>query len=180
MANPQKELGHTSISNELFEAILRTPWTRAQYAVIFFIIRKTYGWGKKSDKISISQFARVLPYSKTTIIRTLKRLKTMNVAVQLKVGGGKKNASEWALNKNYEDWQTVSLGVTVTLQSSKLSHSSPQTVTRGLHTKETNTKETTKERILFFKKRKKEIMEADPSILDVKFDRDTGEAIKIY
>ena len=53
---PQLENGYTKIANELLEAIaaIRIPGEAMQ--VLLVIIRKTYGYCKKKDAISISLF----------------------------------------------------------------------------------------------------------------------------
>ena len=56
MANPQLENGYTKISNEIFDAMVRWKFSSYEYRILIFLIRKTYGWNKKKDWISLSQF----------------------------------------------------------------------------------------------------------------------------
>ena len=55
MANPQIEDGYTKIANELLEAFSKHNFSAYETRVLMAIIRKTYGWNKKSDFISVSQ-----------------------------------------------------------------------------------------------------------------------------
>lgn len=57
--NPQLEDGYTKISNDLLEGILKSDNTFLETKVVLAIIRQTYGWGKKSAAISISQFEKI-------------------------------------------------------------------------------------------------------------------------
>ena len=49
MASPQIEDGYTKIANELLEAISKVNLSSYEFRVIMAIIRKTYGFNKKSD-----------------------------------------------------------------------------------------------------------------------------------
>ncbi len=44
-------------------------------SILVFIARKTIGWDKKSDGISLSQFAKALGISKPTVLKTIESLK---------------------------------------------------------------------------------------------------------
>ena len=61
---------YTRIPNFLFDEKLN-PYQRD---VAFFIARKTIGWGKQADGISLSQFLNHLQIKKTKLIETLKEL----------------------------------------------------------------------------------------------------------
>lgn len=79
MANPQKENGYTPIANEIIEALAKFPFNGAQLRLVLFLLRKTYGFQKKADKISISQFEKGTDLNKRTIQRELDNLEAMNV-----------------------------------------------------------------------------------------------------
>jgi len=82
MANPQLENGYTRIANELLEATAKFPFNGAQLRMILFLWRKTYGFQKKEDKISLSQWATGTGLSLRTICRELKNLREMNVVLK--------------------------------------------------------------------------------------------------
>ncbi len=74
MASPQAENGYTKISNEIMEqlSMIRIPGEARQ--VLDTILRKTYGWSKKSDSISLSQFMKMTGLSKVSICKGIKNL----------------------------------------------------------------------------------------------------------
>lgn len=55
--NPQTEDGYTRIANELLEAIIRFDFSKRELNVLLHIIRKTYGFGKKVDDMTLTQIA---------------------------------------------------------------------------------------------------------------------------
>jgi len=107
MANPQKENGYTAIANEILQELIRAGLNGTELACVLFIIRKTYGFKKKQDKISISQFKANIPFSKRAICYALNRLQRVQVIAQVKKGISKKEASTYCFNKNYEEWNCM-------------------------------------------------------------------------
>ncbi|MBL1293034.1 MAG: replication protein [Thiotrichales bacterium] len=99
-ASPQVEDGFTSIANELLEAIIRFDFSKRQQKIVFAIIRKTYGFGKKSDDISLSQMHEMTGIAKGHCSLTVTELVTLRVL--LKSQG--KYGYLIELNKNYLDW----------------------------------------------------------------------------
>ncbi|PIQ88710.1 MAG: hypothetical protein COV72_07215 [Candidatus Omnitrophica bacterium CG11_big_fil_rev_8_21_14_0_20_42_13] len=99
-ASPQLEDGYTRIANELLEAIIIYPFRAVELKIVLFIIRKTYGWKKKTEIISYGAIARELK----TDIRYVKRLmnKLVSDRVIFKVKIGRQNLI--GLNKNYTAW----------------------------------------------------------------------------
>ncbi len=105
MSTPQLEDGYIRIVNEVWEALtsIRIPGEARQ--VLDFIIRKTWGWGKKKDKIPLSQFQIATGLSKNKIIRARKKLITMNlITVPQK---GYENTLTYSFNKNYLTWKPL-------------------------------------------------------------------------
>ena len=73
MANPQKENGHVDIANEIMDKLCcyRIPGEVRQ--VMDTVFRKTYGWNKKIDRISLSQFAGATGLHKPNVVRALSK-----------------------------------------------------------------------------------------------------------
>lgn len=72
---PQLEDGYTKIADELLEAFCRASLGGREYAVLLAIIRMTYGWQKKRDRIASSQIEKLtgIPSRKIgPILRSLK------------------------------------------------------------------------------------------------------------
>ena len=97
MANPQTENGHTQIANELLEAIYKTPMSDYEHRIFWLILRKTYGFKKKSDWISQSQMVKELNIYKSHISRTIRKLIKRNLVT--------KNNKMFSIQKDYEMWK---------------------------------------------------------------------------
>lgn len=96
MASPQKENGFTAIANELLEVVARMPLAGRELNVVIFILRKTYGFNKKSDYISLSQFEQGTGIDRKSICRVLTKLISSKIII--------KNGSFYGLNKDYSVW----------------------------------------------------------------------------
>ena len=101
MANPQKENGFTPIANEILEILVKACLLGSEYQVVLFVIRKTYGWKKKYDIISLTQFELGTGLSRPTIVKTLKNVLIKNVVVKTPLPSGK---YAFSFNKDYEKW----------------------------------------------------------------------------
>lgn len=103
MAAPQVEDGHIDIANEIGEALARTHLSGYESRVLWVIWRKTYGWHKKSDAISITQFQKATGLDRRNISKTLQRLSYRNIIVKNDNGF----ISKWAFQKDYGNWKLV-------------------------------------------------------------------------
>lgn len=105
-ASPQLEDGHIKVANELFDAMLRYPFTARQMKVVLAVMRKTYGFNKKRDDVSASQIATLCGLQRNHVTTTLIELACMNVI--FKVAG--EYGSMVEINKNYQVWGSPDLG----------------------------------------------------------------------
>ena len=112
-ACPQKENGFTPIANEILEKLINAGLNGCELACALHIIRKTYGYNKKEDEISLTQFLQAIPRSRTSIINALKRLQLVKITILVKKGTSKKASNKWVFNKNYDSWQLVKKTVPV-------------------------------------------------------------------
>lgn len=96
MASPQKENGYTAIANELLEKIISSKFIGSEIAILIFIIRKTYGFNKKTDRISLTQFEAGTKLSRPTVILAIKNLASKKIII--------KNNSVFSVQKNWELW----------------------------------------------------------------------------
>ncbi len=109
MANPQKENGFTAISNEILKVLIRQNISGQEFRMVFLILRKTYGFNKKEDFISLSQMAKSLKISHircSQIINSLQLRKIITLTQNLN-GIGK----EYRFNKDYEQWTTLNKNI---------------------------------------------------------------------
>ena len=73
------ENNFTQVPNDILEALARTHLSPYESNVILFIIRKTFGWNKTEDWISLSQIAEGTKIAKPNVCRTLNSLKRRNI-----------------------------------------------------------------------------------------------------
>ena len=158
MANPQPDI-FTKISNELLEAFYHTNLSPHEHRVFWFIARKTWGFNKKMDWISESQFAKGIGLDRRIIHRNLKRLRDRNIITAIPMDG--KKLLSYGIQKDYEKWklpstpmakQKTAIHIDGTLSSTPRSaiHTDDKLPSTGMaslpsirtYTKETITKET--------------------------------------
>jgi len=96
---PQCEDGYTKIANELLEALCRFRISGESMQVFLTILRKTYGFGKKSDMIALSQFAEATGIGKPNVVRALRQLSTLNLILV-----EKGSVISYGINKHHETW----------------------------------------------------------------------------
>src|SRR3990167_11373644 len=101
MANPQIENGYTKIANEILEKLVNTPLLGAEFQVLLFIIRKTYGYNKKQDRISFTQFEKGTGISRQTINKTIKNLVAKGMIVKIYLPEGNIG---YTFIKDHEKW----------------------------------------------------------------------------
>ena len=82
MASSQREYGFTKVPNDILEALARMCLSPYETRVVFFIIRKTYGWHKELDWISLSQIVKGTGIAKPNVCRTLRSLRNKNIIVR--------------------------------------------------------------------------------------------------
>jgi phage replication O-like protein O len=100
MALPQLEDGYLRIANELYDAILRHPFSKREQKIIYAIIRKTYGFGKKEDDLTVTQLAELTGLGRSHASEGLDALVSKNTV--LKRDG--RHGYLLKLNKNYREW----------------------------------------------------------------------------
>lgn len=142
MACPQKENGYTSIATEIVDALVKIKLSGYEYRILFVIFRKTYGWQKKEDWISLSQFVQATNISRPHVCRALRMLIGQNIITK----GGTRDQPRYAFQKNYDKWSSLPKGARshhVTKGGNKvLPKGVIRVVPKGAHTKDIYTKET--------------------------------------
>lgn len=100
---PQVEDGYTRIANELFEAVTssnRCPITLRQMRVVLAVIRKTYGFQKKTDRISDGQLADATGMSRQNVNAAKRQLLAFGVLYM--------EGNRIGVNKHYDQWDFAS------------------------------------------------------------------------
>lgn|SRR3990167_3934380 len=154
MPTPQIENGYTRIANELLDAYIRITHTLSPYenTVWLCVLRKTYGYHKKEDWVSLSQIKEKTGIERSHIARTIKKLKNKRMITH---SGEKGKTSLTAIQKNYEEW-LLPKQVTVLLpkqvipkQVMTVTQTGNQLLPKQVDTKDTITKDnTTKDTIV--------------------------------
>jgi phage replication O-like protein O len=101
-ASPQCENGFTRIANELLEAILLRRIPGQELRIVLTVMRKTYGFGKKADRMSYGQIAKATGIPRTRVIRHIKSLVLKRVLGSLN-RGTRQPSTIW-INKDYSQW----------------------------------------------------------------------------
>lgn len=124
--------GYTRIANELLEAVMSADLTARQLKVVLAIIRKTYGFGKKLDRITNTQIAAMTGIHHTHVCKAKNEMIAMRILVSTGIAVG--------VNKVVSDWNTG-----ISQHSETLAKSANETLAKSANThkpSQLNTKET--------------------------------------
>lgn len=146
MANPQTENGFTSIANEIAEKFCAYRISGEEWMVLWVVLRKTYGWNKKEDMISLSQFAVMTGLKRQTVLRAISKLSSKKILAVIKNDDSQINT--YRFNKDFDQWSPLSKKIMVSSKKiMTVSKKDNQVSSKKGHTKETITKDTiTKDR----------------------------------
>jgi len=117
MANPQCEDGYTRIANEILEhGLAKINLSAYEYRILAVLWRKTYGFGKTEDTISVTQFERATGIKRRHVKKTLDSLVTKNIVFKDR----KSYISTYGFNKDYESWKAIQDNKTITYKGNTL------------------------------------------------------------
>lgn len=105
MASPQCENGYTKIANELLEAMAIHRMAGQEYQILFAIMRKTYGFGKKQDNISLNQLSEMTGLDRRRIHALIQKMVIRNIITV--TNNGDRSPKSISINKDYESWKSV-------------------------------------------------------------------------
>ena len=139
MANPQKENGYTSLSNELLEAIYRSNFTARQLKVLLLVLRYTYGYNRKTAQLSNSFISNGTGIHEVHISKIIKELINLNVIIE-KSKPTSTTPRILQINKNYDKWGvTFLVGATKSVGVTNLAKEGlPSRLSEGLPSRLTN------------------------------------------
>ncbi len=103
MASPQKEDGFTPIANEILEALACFQLSGHESRILYTLFRKTYGFRKKEDWISISQFCYYTGLNQPRVSEAVKSLCKKNILTKKRMG----RVVILGLNKDYTTWKNI-------------------------------------------------------------------------
>lgn len=93
--------GYSRLANMLLEEYAGADLTKRQFKVLLAVLRLTYGWNKKMDRISDSQIASIAKLPVKRCNEAKLQLVSMNILIQQgRQFGPNKNVSEWRIPQN--------------------------------------------------------------------------------
>lgn len=137
--------GYTRIANELLEAVMSADLTARQLKIVLAVIRKTYGFGKKLDRITNTQIAAMTGIHHTHVCTAKNEMIAMNILIS--------SGNQIGVNKVVSEWNSGISQVSETL--AKSANKSLAKVANDHSPSQLNTKETIQ--------KKKEITPLPPS-----------------
>ena len=153
MANVQIDDGNfLRVHTGIYDALARTRIPGEARQLFDFILRKTYGYGKKSDWISLGQFQKGTGINdKASIVRGLRKLERMNL-IGKKVNGVDQKVNGYGvtywINKDYDTWRPLTKKSTLANTSTTVGEYVNKPLTNKSPTKDNITKDNiTKDRI---------------------------------
>lgn len=100
MKSPQLENGYTKIANEIMDELCKLQLSPCEWQVLLVVLRKTYGWNKKTDKISLSQFQAMTGMEHSRLCRTIKKLVAKRPLLKTESGFSfNKCVNQWVVAK---------------------------------------------------------------------------------
>jgi phage replication O-like protein O len=97
MASPQVENGYIEIANEIVEQLARVNLSKYEWRILWTVLRKTWGWHKKSDLIPLSQLAEITGIQRPHVVEAKTRLLKKKILFQDK--------GKIGFQKDYEKWR---------------------------------------------------------------------------
>ena len=133
----QLEDGFTRLANALYDELIGADLTKNQSKVAHAICRKTYGFGKKMDRIADSQIAELTRLPRQKVNKAKNELIAMKVIIR--------EGNKIGPNKEVSDWRVTGCHYTGDNVTTLVTEGVTKTVTgvspKQSHTKETITKE---------------------------------------
>lgn len=160
--SPQLENGYTRIANDLLAVLSCAKMTDYERVVIFTVIRKTYGWGKKSDWISHGQFTKVTGVPRSRVCNTVTNLTERNILFRdgRKVGL-QKDWSKWSIEWRINPSEVLPHQVTGVTSPGNKSVTSPGTHKRNKETIQKKFTEQGSDKEIMFNKKSEDYLEGD-------------------
>jgi phage replication O-like protein O len=117
MKTPQVEDGYLRIANSIAKYLAQTYMSSYESQILWVVFLKTYGYNKKEDWISNSQFAELTGMRKGHISRTIKKLVNRKIVTQ--------TGNKIAFQKDSRLWLKLPKQVTVTQTGNSVTHLGP-------------------------------------------------------
>lgn len=106
-AKIQTENGFVKIHPKILDLLAAADLTSSEFRCVMFVLRKTYGWGKKEDAISYGQIAEATGLSRRGVINSMKALMEKRVLSASDPKLGRNGCRVYSFNKYFEEWNGV-------------------------------------------------------------------------
>ncbi len=100
MTSTKSKKRYTKIPNELIEQFFRPRLSGHQWRILWVIIRKTFGWHKEIDRISLSTFEQKTGIPQKRLVPSLKELVERKIILK----DTETYIMGYGLQKNYDLW----------------------------------------------------------------------------
>lgn len=139
--SPQLEDGFIRMPNTIMEALAMIRISGEARQVLDVIFRKTYGWSKTKDRISLSQFTKLTGMGKVAVCKAINKLLAMNIITK----EGNDSGVTYGIQKHCSKWKPLPKKVTlpkeVIIVTQKGNNRYPKRDPQNKVVKETITKE---------------------------------------
>ena len=109
MPLPQLDDGYTRIANEIIDHLAKIHLSPNEWRTLFALWRKTYGWNRVADRISITQFQRLTGLDRRHQVRTLHALARKNLITVTTIS----YIHTYRFQKNFDLWKLLPVAATV-------------------------------------------------------------------
>lgn len=106
MANPQCENGHVRIATEVIEQLAKINLPAYEWRVLLCVLRKTWGWRKKTDFIPLSNISQITGLPRSHACRARRSLIEKNILTE--------QNGRYGFNKDYDTWAVTNTGNKIT------------------------------------------------------------------
>lgn len=97
------EDGYTKLANLILEALAASKMNGVQKGICLFVLRRTYSWGKKEDRITLNEFAEATDSSRSYVSTQIKALVEANVILRPEHLSGK--TPLYSFNTRVTEWR---------------------------------------------------------------------------
>jgi len=148
MSNPQVENGYVKIANEIIEAFAMYRLSGQERQIVDVVLRKTYGFNKKEDVISMGQFSKLTGINRPCVARLLKTLLSKKILCVTQKDNT--NGNSYIFQKDFEQWKVLSKKISVIQNDNKsviqkdnksVINTAQKVLSKMIHTKDILTKD---------------------------------------